>query len=267
MGSFDIYSNYRNNAGVSGVVFGAEKGVLEVELNELQEISKHRLKTLASIMVRNGISDVSKITLSSDVLSVAACTFVVDGLVIDNTGLSIEVDDGDDIYLQVWEEQATYEDTLKLQGNQQESNTVTNWFLDNRGSNETSRRLVTKYQLAKSQDNTKINLKLATITSGSLVVDVVQYDTKQDNIVSATGVLDKTAWTTTTIGGESVYTQSISNANITATNTVMFEATHATQEYYADAECYAYAQAAGSIQFVATAIPEEDITINMVIVP
>ena len=41
MASFDKYTNYQNNAGISGVVFGAEKAVLEVELNEMQEIGNN----------------------------------------------------------------------------------------------------------------------------------------------------------------------------------------------------------------------------------
>ena len=40
MASFDKYTNHRDNAGVSGVVFGAEKPLLEVEMNEVQEIQK-----------------------------------------------------------------------------------------------------------------------------------------------------------------------------------------------------------------------------------
>ena len=41
---FEKYTNYTDNAGVSGVVFGSEKPVLEVELNEMQEIQKTFLR-------------------------------------------------------------------------------------------------------------------------------------------------------------------------------------------------------------------------------
>ena len=40
---FDKYTNYKENAGVSSVIFGAEKPVLEVEMNEVQEIQKTRM--------------------------------------------------------------------------------------------------------------------------------------------------------------------------------------------------------------------------------
>lgn len=40
---FTKYTNYLNNAGVTGVVFGADSPILEVELNEMQEIQKDML--------------------------------------------------------------------------------------------------------------------------------------------------------------------------------------------------------------------------------
>ena len=38
MPNFDKYSNYNENAGVSGVVFGSGANVLEVEMNEMQKV-------------------------------------------------------------------------------------------------------------------------------------------------------------------------------------------------------------------------------------
>lgn len=40
---FTKYTNYLNNAGVTGVVFGADSPILEVELNEMQEIQRDLL--------------------------------------------------------------------------------------------------------------------------------------------------------------------------------------------------------------------------------
>ena len=53
MANFDKYANYRDDAGVSSVVFGANSPVLEVELNEMQEIQK----TLIRSIIRSSIGN------------------------------------------------------------------------------------------------------------------------------------------------------------------------------------------------------------------
>ena len=62
MASFDHYTNYDNTAGVSSVVYGAEKTVLEVELNEMQEISKYHLRNFISQAVGDGINNKNAVT-------------------------------------------------------------------------------------------------------------------------------------------------------------------------------------------------------------
>ena len=57
MSSFDKYTNYNDQAGVSGVVFGANKSVLEVELNEVQEINKKLLRNMIAKVCGDGITD------------------------------------------------------------------------------------------------------------------------------------------------------------------------------------------------------------------
>ena len=51
MASFDKYSNYNENTSFSGVVFGSEKPVLEVELNELQQIFNTKLSRLITALL------------------------------------------------------------------------------------------------------------------------------------------------------------------------------------------------------------------------
>lgn len=166
MASFDKYSNYKDNAGVSGVVFGAEKPILEVEMNEVQEVQKSMLRKAIKNLMGDGITDLSKIVYEGGAVKVKeGCALAVDGYMIESTGLSLTASSGT-VYLQVWEETATYSDTLKEEGNQQDSATVANWFKDNRSDAETSRRKVVKYNLASSTDSSKHNLAIASVADG-----------------------------------------------------------------------------------------------------
>lgn len=166
MSDFSRYSNYKDNAGVSGVVFGAHSAVLEVEMNEMQEISKKMFRDFIKEVAGNGITDLGAITYANGALSIkAGCGLVVDGILVNCTGLTINATSGT-VYLQVWEEQVTFSDTLNEEGNQQDSKTVANWAKDDRSDAETTRRLVTKYTLATSTNSSRHNLAIASISGG-----------------------------------------------------------------------------------------------------
>ena len=166
MASFDKYTNHRDNAGVSGVVFGAEKPLLEVEMNEVQEIQKSMLRRAIKNIIGDGVTDLSKIVYEGGAVKVKeGCALAVDGYMVESTGLSITASSGT-VYLQVWEETATYSETLKKEGNQQDSTTVTNWFKDNRSDAETSRRKVVKYTLATTTNSARHNLAIAKVADG-----------------------------------------------------------------------------------------------------
>lgn len=165
MSSFDKYTNYNDQAGVSGVVFGANKSVLEVELNEAQEINKKLLSNMISKVCGDGITDITKITYEDGVIHIASdCSIAVDGIIINCTGLSMPVSSGT-VYLQVWEEVVDYNAVLKKEGNQDGDEVVDNYIKDSRVNEETTRRKVIKYTLATSQDNSRHNLLIATISS------------------------------------------------------------------------------------------------------
>lgn len=165
MSSFDKYTNYNDQAGISGVVFGANKSVLEVELNEVQEINKKSLRNMIAKVCGDGITDITKITYENGVISIASdCSIAVDGIIINCTGLSMPVSSGT-VYLQVWEEVVDYNATLKKEGNQDGSEVVDNYIKDSRTNEETTRRKVIKYTLSASQDDSRHNLLIATISS------------------------------------------------------------------------------------------------------
>ena len=165
MASFDHYTNYDNTAGVSSVVYGAEKTVLEVELNEMQEISKYHLRNFISQAVGDGINNKNAVTYSDGKVKIASgCALVVDGIMINCSGLELAITNGT-AYLQVWEETVDYAATLKEQGNQQDADTVSNWFKDNRSDVETTRRKVVKYTLANTTNGSRHNMAIASVTS------------------------------------------------------------------------------------------------------
>ena len=166
MASFDKYTNYQNNAGVSGVVFGAEKAVLEVELNEMQEISKTNMRDFFKSVIGNGITNISALTYANSNVQIATgCGIAVDGILVNCSGLSLAVA-SDTVYLQVWEDVEAYSATLNKEGNQQDTSTVSNWFKDGRSDVETTRRKVVKYQLATSTNSARHNLAIASISGG-----------------------------------------------------------------------------------------------------
>jgi len=172
MDHFDRYTNYNDQSGVSSVVFGSGKSVLEVELNEIQEIFKTSLRSIIAGVCGNGITDANKITYTSDTFNIASgCYIAVDGILINCTGLSKTISSGN-IYLQVWEDTVDFRSVLKKQGNQDSNETVTNYIKDNRSSDETTRRKVIKYTLATSQDNTKHNLLIATVANGTCEIKI-----------------------------------------------------------------------------------------------
>lgn len=185
MASFDVYSNYKDNAGVSGVVFGAEKPVLEVEVNEVQEIQKTMLRRAIKNIMGDGITDLSKVVYEDGAVKVKeGCALVVDGIMVECTGLSQTVT-SDTVYLQVWEETQNYADTLKEEGNQQDSATVANWFKDTRSDVETSRRKVVKYTLATTTNPARHNLAIAKVANGVMtrLVKEVNFNNLSNTVI------------------------------------------------------------------------------------
>jgi hypothetical protein len=147
MPNFDRYTNYKDNAGISGVVFGANSTVLEVELNEMQEIQQHMMCELVKNVVGDGISDMSKLTYENGIVKIAdGCIITCDGYMIKANNLNYATTN-DMVYLWIWEDIVSYNDTLTVEGNFANSNTVNNWIKDNRANNETTKRKVVRYSL------------------------------------------------------------------------------------------------------------------------
>lgn len=176
MGRFDKYTDYNKNAGIATVKIGAQMPVLETEFNEMQEISRNRLATFIKTYFPESILGVGTMTYESGVFTIANEIALVQGELIEITSLSIEVSNGDSIYLDVFDKEVTYEDMLKYKGNEQETTIVDNYIKDNRVGAETSRRIVLAYTL--STTNTEPDhryLLLGTIVDDAFVPQVTKF--------------------------------------------------------------------------------------------
>lgn len=166
MADFSRYTNYRDDAGVSGVVFGANATVLEVELNEMQEIQKQLIRDFIKYAIGDGISDINKLVYKDKNVSILAdCGVIADGYCINCTGLQVAVTNGI-AYLQIWEEVIDNSTAFKEHGNQQSAVTINNWGKDPRSSIETTKRKVIKYTLSTSQVADRINIPIASVVNG-----------------------------------------------------------------------------------------------------
>lgn len=183
MANFDKYTNYRDGAGISSVVFGANSPVLEVELNEMQEIQKTMLRTLIKNVIGDGINDLNKIlctqykdnsggksVLMSTVSFTDDCVILCDGYIINCGGLSCTtvMSDNKTIYLWVFEEEVDYTSNLYENGNI-DGKTISNWIKDSRVLSETTRRKVVKCALRgdKPSDSNVIYIPIVKINSAT----------------------------------------------------------------------------------------------------
>lgn len=174
MGDFDKYTDYNPNAGITAVKIGFKKPVLETEFNEMQEISRQRLAKLVSDQIGEGIYGLGTMNYSGGVFTISNEKAIVAGELIDITSLSLSsLVNGNKVYLDVFDKEVSYLDTLKNKGNQQETSFQTNYLVDPRVLVETNRRVVLAYTLSKTNATSGHRyLLLGTITSGAFVRSV-----------------------------------------------------------------------------------------------
>ncbi len=172
MPDFSQPNKFNKDAAVSSVKFGGDTFVLEVELNEMQEVWREKLRSIFRNYFGDGIFNNGTMTYDSDNMIFViddedAC---VDGEVIHISNLSISAQEGDNIYLEVWDKEVTFQDTLKKYGNESEIG-VTNHLLDERVLEETSRRIVLSYTITKTNGvSGRRYIHLATIIDNDIEV-------------------------------------------------------------------------------------------------
>ena len=170
MSNFDRKSNYDKDSGIVEVQIGMEKPVLEVELNELQEIARERVRKVVSSTISDGAFSDTGISYSGGKVKVVNTTFIIDGELIFVDNLELPASNNDEVFIKVWDKQVTGEDILKKYGNEQ-GEVIPNKIIDERVGEETSRRIVLAYDLVKSLEQNEKGLKLGKIVNGNLVLE------------------------------------------------------------------------------------------------
>ena len=171
MADFTRDTNFNENAGIASVRYGSDAPILEVELNEMQQIQIKKLQDLIRLSFGDGISGSGPIQYVGGVFTIADRYAVVAGTIIPISSLSLSAANGDTIYLSVWNKVVTHADTLKKDGNEQET-TESNPIKDNRLNIETTRRVVTAFTLTKTNlDPNCSYLKLGKIEDGQFVTE------------------------------------------------------------------------------------------------
>jgi hypothetical protein len=168
---FEKRSNYNKDAGVVQVKIGFEKPVLEVELNEMQEIQRQRVKDVIQAVVPNGVLHGGTYTYSNGIFKIQEVTAIIEGEIIYIPNLQISAGNDDIIYIRVWEKEITATTVMKAYGNEQ-GEVIPNYIVDSRVGQETSRRIVLAYDLVKSTESDGAYLKLGKIKSGKFEKEV-----------------------------------------------------------------------------------------------
>lgn len=171
MSDFEKRSNYNKDAGVVQVKIGFEKPVLEVELNEMQEIQRQRVKDVIQAVVPNGVLHGGTYTYSNGIFKIQEVTAIIEGEIIYIPSLQISAGNDDIIYIKVWEKEITATTVMKAYGNEQ-GEVIPNYIVDSRVGQETSRRIVLAYDLVKSTELDGVYLKLGKIKSGKFEKEV-----------------------------------------------------------------------------------------------
>ena len=171
MADFEKRSNYNKDAGVVQVKIGFEKPVLEVELNEMQEIQRQRVKDVIQAVVPNSVLHGGTYTYSNGIFKIQEVTAIIEGEIIYVPSLQISAGNDDIIYIKVWEKEITATTVMKAYGNEQ-GEVIPNYIVDSRVGQETSRRIVLAYDLVKSTGSDGLYLKLGEIKSGKFEKEV-----------------------------------------------------------------------------------------------
>lgn len=150
MPDFGKYTNYSDKTAFSGVVFGAQAPVLEVELNEMQEIFNTKLKLLSTLMGDSILVPASgsiDYDIDSMELTLVNCVAVASGFIALIPHASVVMSPENTVaYLRLIEKVVTHDDTLTEFGNLS-GEAIENPIIDLRVGVETSRRKVITYEL------------------------------------------------------------------------------------------------------------------------
>lgn len=201
MADFNKYTNYKDRYGVSGVVFGANATVLEVELNEMQEIQSNMLRDAINAIVGVDsstvfVTDLDDISIDGNgVVKIAKGTTFIYGehvmtlpqeYQIDTKTLGLQEGHLKPLILNIQIGISNnYDSNLNEGGYNDANNSIANWFEDNRGFGQTTKRKLVKFEISTE-------MSMGDIIGGS---DPTGFSKENHNIIIAqlgNGFINKT---------------------------------------------------------------------------
>lgn len=191
---FSKYTNYRNDAGVTGVVFGAESPILEVELNEIQEIQNTRLIQLLRKKYLGGGKTDGLINFNAEYIAETGSLTIYEGSIFlfNNTLLTLE---HDYIFEEIYSKkflvlnfsiQYGNPNYFNKYGDLDNSEEIINWSEDSRYDYETSRRKYYTYRffLASTRPSGSDNFVLGYVSNNKRFICNSEYLPKPNPIKS-----------------------------------------------------------------------------------
>ena len=149
MPDFSKEGTYSPDESYTGVKFGADAPLLEVELNELQKIQSHKVATVVSSVLSNGFLAHPQMNYEEGILEVKPFKVVIDGNIIEvGESMMIEVKEGETVYLSAQEVIVNFEDDIYKYGNLSGGTKYEdNGIVDPRVGAETTKRIQMQVEL------------------------------------------------------------------------------------------------------------------------
>lgn len=147
MAIFENINPFNKDANFSSIRIGADAPVLEVELNEMQLIQRERLRSTAKALLNEGVKGTGSYSYRDNLLTITNELVMLDGEVLNIPQATLSVREGEEVYVEVWEEEKTFLDDIFKHGSSHTTEKIPNYLLDGRIGEETSRRIQVRYRV------------------------------------------------------------------------------------------------------------------------
>lgn len=147
MAIFENINPFNKDANFSSIRIGADAPVLEVELNEMQLIQRERLRSTTKALINEGVKGTGSYSYRDNLLTITNELVMLDGEVLNIPHATLSVREGEEVYVEVWEEEKTFLDDIFKHGSSHTTEKIPNYLLDGRIGEETSRRIQVRYRV------------------------------------------------------------------------------------------------------------------------
>ena len=170
MAIFGASNPFNKEANSSSVLIGADAPVLEVELNEMQLIQRERLRTTTKALLNEGVKGQGQYTFTNNILTIKDELVMINGELLYIPSSTVSVTEGESVYVETWEEEIDFRDTIKKYGNMKGNETVPNYLLDSRVGEETSRRIQVQHQITTTPSEGRDHLEIGYVEHGQFIL-------------------------------------------------------------------------------------------------